>query len=112
MIGPIQNGKQNITAEGKNDLNIQVKATSDKYTLSFHEVLNEIFFTNGWYQGENFKDGVFIMVDEIGLIHIYEFREDTFGVIDCTPLSISAETVNQKYKRVYTQPEIMRKCRW
>lgn len=24
-------------------MNIQVKATSDKYTLSFHEVLNEIF---------------------------------------------------------------------
>lgn len=78
------------------------------YSLSFTDVLSEIFDTNGWYQGEDFKDGVFIKLDTIGLIHVYEFNKNVYGETDCNLLAISAGTVNQKYRRVYTQPEIMR----
>lgn len=81
----------------------------DKYNLCFIDMMNEIFVTNGWYQGEDFKDGVFIKTDDSGLVHVYQFSEDKFGEIDCGLLSISSRTLSQRYRRVYTQPDIMRK---
>lgn len=35
-----------------------------KYNMTFDEVLHEIFETKGWYQGEEFKDGVYITVED------------------------------------------------
>ena len=44
-----------------------------KYTLTFEDVLHEIFQTKGWYQGEEFADGVYITVDEDNCIITKQF---------------------------------------
>lgn len=79
-----------------------------KYPINFHQVLDEIFQTKGWYQGNNFKDGVFIKLNYDCTIHVYEFRENHFGEKDLYHLAINDGIYNQHYRRVYTQPDIMR----
>ena len=83
---------------------------NNEYTMTFHDVLGEIFKTKGWYQGEDFANGVFIKVDNNGFVHVYEFLPHIFGETECGLMTITMGTIQQKYKRVYTQLEIMRVC--
>lgn len=83
----------------------------DNYTMSFADVLNEVFDTNGWYQGENFKAGVYLKLNQFGDIGLFEFTEDSFGETFVGTLAVSQGIIRQNYKRVYTQPEIMHKIK-
>ena len=80
-----------------------------EYDLSFEDVINEIFTENsGWYQGENFKDGCFLESSESDIINLCYFSENKFGKQQLT-LVLSKSLLTQKYRRVFTQPEVMRK---
>lgn len=83
---------------------------NNEYNLSFLDVLNEVFQTKGWYQGENFKSGVFLKVGEHEDLRFAEFAEDKLGEQDGGAPVVYAGLTRQRYKRAYTQPEIMRKC--
>ena len=84
-----------------------------EYTLSFKEVLEEIFNTNEkvkyWYQGENFKDGHFLKIDEDNNINLYCFDEDSINAKNFGTPILSRGLYTQKYRRVCTQPNVMRK---
>lgn len=78
------------------------------YWMTFEEVLHEIFDTKGWYQGEEFLNGVYITVDDDMLVgKQFSKRLDERYT---WPLSITRGVVHMKYRRVYTQPEVERKC--
>lgn len=80
------------------------------YDLTFNEVINEIFKTKGWYQGENFKDGYFISVNENNddMIYLYYFSENKCGKhTDGCPV-LSKGLFTQKYRRIYTEPSAKR----
>lgn len=80
------------------------------YDMTFTEVLNEIFDTHGWYQGEQFADGVFITVNkDRDIIEVKEFDKELSYVETMFDLTISSGIMRQKYRRYYTQPEIERK---
>ena len=79
------------------------------YDMNFHDVLKELFSIGGWFQGNAFQDGVFIKLDTFRNIHVYEFSEDKFGEQDCEMLIINDGIYNQHYRRVSTQPDIMRR---
>ena len=83
--------------------------SSIKYTLTFEDVLHEIFQTKGWYQGEEFADGVYITVDEDNCIITKQFPK-YFSTQMIWPLNITYGVTQMKYRRVYTQPEVERKC--
>lgn len=76
------------------------------YNMTFMDVLNEIFETHGWYQGEDFADGVFIAVEN-DIVKLRLFSADYSGVLD--ELTIYPAITRQKYRRCYTQPDIERK---
>lgn len=78
------------------------------YDMTFDEVLHEIFQTKGWYQGEEFKDGVYITVED-STITAKQFPKN-FGSQYTWPLNITYGVTQMKYRRVYTQPEVERKC--
>ena len=80
------------------------------YNLNFHEMTDKLFTEGGSYQGNAFKDGVFICLDQYSNIHLYEYSDGKFGKQDCGTLIVNDRIYNQHYKRVYGQPEIMRKC--
>lgn len=80
-----------------------------KYDLTFDDVLKEIF-NGGWFQGEDFADGVFIKVAEFsGVITTYEFRENQFGCFEIGTTGISKGLLNQKFRRCVAQVDVMRK---
>lgn len=79
-----------------------------KYNMTFNEVLSEIFNTKGWYQGEDFKDGVYITVED-STIFVKEFPKN-FGSQYTWPLNVTYGLTQMKYRRVHTQPEVERKC--
>lgn len=78
------------------------------YNMTFEEVLHEIFDTKGWYQGEEFKDGVYITIDDNTLVgkQFLKKLDERYT----WPLDITRGVVQMKYRRVYTQPEVERKC--
>lgn len=78
-----------------------------KYDMTFDDVLHEIFITQGWYQGEEFRNGVYITVEDSTII-AKQFPEN-FGPQYSWPLSITYGVTKMKYRRVYTQPEIERR---
>lgn len=80
-----------------------------KYDMTFNEVLAEIFKTKGWYQGEEFKDGVYITVDEDNCIVVKQFPKH-FSAQMIWPLNVTYGVTQMKYRRVYTQPEVERKA--
>ena len=45
------------------------------YNMTFEEVMKEIFETKGAYQGEDFKDGVFIEPDD-DVVYIKEYTKN------------------------------------
>lgn len=75
--------------------------------MDFSEVLSEIFDTKGWYQGENFNDGVYITIDD-GMIVVRQFLKG-FSSVYSWPLSITYGVTKMKYRRVYTQPDVERR---
>ncbi len=82
-----------------------------KYNMTFTEVLNEIFETHGWYQGENFANGAFITADnDTDIVELIQFKmEEWLGAKKLDDLIIYPAITRQKYRRCYTQPEIERK---
>ena len=62
------------------------------------------------YQGENFKDGHFLKINEDGNINLYCFEEDFIGPKNLGTPILSRGLYIQKYRRVCTQPDVMRKC--
>lgn len=82
----------------------------ENYDMSFSDVVNEIFDTNGWYQGSDFSNGTFIKVNSnTATIGIYGFSENHFGETYVGDFYISRGIKNMHYRRVHSQPEIMRK---
>lgn len=78
-----------------------------KYQLSFEEILRDLFTSGGWFQGEDFEDGVYIRSDN-GIIKTYQFSSDWIGEKDLGSM-ITVGMYIQKYRRVVSQPDIMRK---
>lgn len=79
-----------------------------KYNMTFDEVLHEIFQTKGWYQGEDFKDGVYITIEDSTIV-AKQFPKNLNPQF-VWPLNITYGVTQMKYRRVYTQPEVERKC--
>lgn len=66
------------------------------------------FETKGWYQGEDFRDGVYITIED-SVIMAKQFPR-SLGSQFAWPLNITYGVTQMKYRRVYTQPEAERKC--
>ena len=77
-----------------------------KYELTFEEVLNDLFKNNNWYQGEDFKDGVFMCIED-EMLKIKEFSKNQSTAKDLGSM-ITKGMYEQKYRKVTTQPDIMR----
>lgn len=75
-----------------------------KYTMSFTDVINEIFNTKGWYQGEDFENGVFITVENNVLV-AKSFNEKSSQ----WKFDITFGVVNMKYRRMYNQTDVERR---
>lgn len=76
------------------------------YDLTFEEVLKEMWNRECWYQGEKFADGVIILAnaDNNGIL------QDFYGgCLNTSLLVLNAGLCNQKYRRVYTQPDAERR---
>lgn len=72
----------------------------DEYKLTFADVLNEIFDTNGWYQGINFNEYSFIAIGRDGkLIEKYFVNSNSKTAVKRT-LEIDARIGKMKYKRI------------
>lgn len=81
-----------------------------EYNLTFHEMLNRAFSEGGCFQGNDFKDGVFVRVSDLtGVLSIYEFSDSSFCEVQYGNLLIDRSTTQQKYKQVFTRDEIMRR---
>lgn len=81
-----------------------------KYELTFEEMIHDIFKTNGWYQGENFGDGYFLKIVD-GVIQIWYFDDKAYGEQYLCAFYVGKGTITQKYRKVYCQPDIMRKVK-
>lgn len=86
---------------------------NNEYNMTFSEVLDEIFDTHGWYQGQGFADGVFITVDkDCDTVVLKEFNiSHHFGALNLRSLVVTRGVTKMKYRRCYTQPEIERKVK-
>lgn len=82
-----------------------------EYNLTFADVLNEIFKDKKikcWYQGEDFMNGYFISLNNFDEINLFYFSKDKFGKQNAGYLPLTNGVLKQKYRRVYTQPDVMR----
>lgn len=80
------------------------------YNLTFDEMVNNIFSTNGWYQGNDFADGYFLkLVDNI--IQVWYFDNKIYDVHYHCDFHISGGTFRQKYRRVFVKEDVMRKVK-
>lgn len=80
------------------------------YNMTLDEVFREIFETEGWYQGEDFGDGVYMTVAPSGCINVYVFSEHWCGAKDMGAFLLTKGSYTEKYRRVYTRPQVERKC--
>lgn len=72
----------------------------DEYKLTFADVLNEIFDTDGWYQGINFDEYSFIAIGRNGkLVEKYFVNSNNKTAVKRT-LEIDARIGKMKYKRI------------
>lgn len=76
------------------------------YDLTFEEVLEEIWYKDCWYQGNNFADGVVIFANADGTGILKDFFG---GCLDTSLLVLTEGICKQMYRRVYTQPDAERK---
>lgn len=80
------------------------------YPLSFHDVLNNLLFSDSpkWFQGERFQDGAFIKM--LGdTITVFAFSNEYYNHHVCNFLAITKGIVTQSYRVVETQSDIERK---
>ena len=81
------------------------------YDLTFEEVLEEIWYEDCWYQGNNFADGTVLEVTPDKEIYIKTFSPP-FAPSVCvysSPLILTEGVYEQMYRRVYTQPDAERR---
>lgn len=72
-----------------------------EYNLTFTDVLNEIFDTNGWYQGINFNEYSFITVCRRNGKIIEKYFVNSEGKTEIAgALEINAKIVKMKYRRI------------
>lgn len=72
----------------------------NEYNLTFADVINEIFDTNGWYQGINFDEHSFIAIGRDGkLIEKYFVNSNGKTAVKRT-LEIDSRIVKMKYRRI------------
>lgn len=81
------------------------------YDLTFKEVLEEIWFKGGWYQGNKFADGSVLEVTPDKEIYIKTFvRTVSHSTrVFSSPLILTKGVYEQMYRRVYTQPDAERR---
>lgn len=81
------------------------------YSLTFEEVLEEIWYKNCWYQGNNFADGSVLEVTPDKEIYIKTFiRTVSHSTrVFSFPLILTEGVYEQMYRRVYTQPDAERR---
>lgn len=87
-----------------------------KYELTFYEALDVLVNNKGWVQGENFADGVVLMIHgegyvgySKGYVHVHDFS--TYRGARKSELQITHGVISQKYRVVYTQPDAERKLK-
>lgn len=71
-----------------------------EYNMRFTDVINEIFETNGWYQGINFDEYTFITVGRNGKIVEKYFVNSNGKTAIAGALEINAKIVKMKYRRI------------
>lgn len=76
------------------------------YDLTFEEVLEEIWFEDCWYQGNNFADGSVLEVTPDKEIYVKTFGSTR---VFSSPLILTEGVYEQMYRRVYTQPDAERR---
>lgn len=81
-----------------------------KYPLTFFDVVNEIFETGGYYQGEQFKNGYFISLGDKDYLNnqIRLFKYNSTNIQDEGEPVLSRALFKQRYRRVYAREEIWR----
>lgn len=81
------------------------------YDLTFEEVLEEIWYKDYWYQGNNFADGSVLEVTPDKEIYIKTFvRTVSHSTrVYSSPLILTERVYEQMYRRVYTQPDAERR---
>ena len=81
------------------------------YSLTFKEVLEEIWYKDCWYQGNNFADGSVLEVTPDKEIYIKTFvRTVSHSTrVFSSPLILTEGVYKQMYRRVYTQPDAERR---
>ncbi|MCD7996471.1 MAG: hypothetical protein LUH21_04475 [Clostridiales bacterium] len=80
-----------------------------KYDLTFYEVIEELINNGGWYQGEKFSNGTYLAINGLGNVCVYSFSEEYFGTKELYIAIIYKGVVEQKYRKVETQADVMRK---
>lgn len=84
--------------------------SNSTYNLSCLEMLERMFSKGGWYQGEAFADGVYITLEkEYGEVRVYGFVKDKLGKQNFGNFQLTTGSYSQKYREVWTQPEIERR---
>lgn len=72
----------------------------NEYSLSFADVLSEIFETNGWYQGINFNENYFITIGRDGkLVEKYFVNSNGKTAVSKT-LEIDSRIAKMRYRRI------------
>lgn len=81
------------------------------YDLTFEEVLEEIWYKNCWYQGNNFADGSVLEVTSNKELYVKTFvRTISHSTrVYSSPLILTEGVYEQMYRRVYTQPDAERR---
>lgn len=74
-----------------------------EYTLTFNEVLNEMFNSCNtlWFQGEDFQEGIIICLGN-GCVQMVYFDKDKSSSPFATPIRLTSSLYHMKYRRVYT----------
>lgn len=82
------------------------------YDLTFEEVLEEIWYKDCWYQGNNFADGSVLEVTPDKEIYIKTFvRTVSHSTrVFSSPLILTEGVYEQMYRCVYTQPDAERRA--
>lgn len=77
------------------------------YNLTFEEVLEEIWYKDCWYQGNNFGDGTIIYANVDRELCMNTFDGAMGG--HTHHLILTERIYEQMYRRVYTQPDAERR---
>ena len=82
------------------------------YDLTFEKVLEEIWYKDCWYQGNNFADGSVLEVTPDKDIYVKTFVRiaSHFTRVYSSPLILTKGVYEQMYRRVYTQPDAERRA--